>query len=47
MKNISVFCGAHEGKNSRYAQDAKKIGEILAAKGINAWKLQNNIKNKQ
>ena len=35
MKNISVFCGAHEGKNSRYAQDAKKIGEILAAKGIN------------
>ena len=35
MKNISVFCGAHEGKNPRYAQDAKKIGEILAAKGIN------------
>ena len=35
MKNISVFCGAHEGKNPRYAEDAKKIGEILAAKGIN------------
>ena len=35
MKNISVFCGAHEGNNPRYAQDAKKIGEILAAKGIN------------
>ena len=35
MKNISVFCGAHEGNNPRYAADAKKIGEILAAKGIN------------
>ena len=35
MKNISVFCGAHEGKNPRYAEDAKKIGETLAAKGIN------------
>lgn len=35
MKNISVFCGAHEGTNPRYAEDAKKIGEILAAKGIN------------
>ena len=35
MKNISIFCGAHEGNNPRYAEDAKKIGEILAAKGIN------------
>ena len=35
MKNISVFCGAHEGNNPRYAEDAKKIGEILASKGIN------------
>ena len=35
MKNISVFCGAHECNNPRYAEDAKKIGEILAAKGIN------------
>ena len=35
MKNISVFCGAHEGNNPRYAEDAKKIGEILAVKGIN------------
>ena len=35
MKNISVFCGAHEGNNPRYAEDAKQIGEILAAKGIN------------
>jgi len=35
MKNISVFCGAHEGNNPRYAEDAKKIGEILATKGIN------------
>lgn len=35
MKNISVFCGAHEGNNPRYAEDTKKIGEILASKGIN------------
>jgi uncharacterized protein (TIGR00730 family) len=35
MKNISVFCGAHEGNNPSYAEDAKKIGETLAAKGIN------------
>ena len=35
MKNISIFCGAHEGKNPRYAEDAKKIAEILASKGIN------------
>ena len=35
MKNISVFCGAHEGNNPRYAQDAKKVGELLASKGIN------------
>ena len=35
MKNISVFCGAHEGNNPRYAEGAKKIGEILATKGIN------------
>ena len=35
MKNISVFCGAHEGNNPRYAEDAKKIGETLAARGIN------------
>ena len=35
MKNISVFCGAHDGNNPRYAEDARKIGEILAAKGIN------------
>ena len=35
MKNISVFCGAHEGNNPRYAQDAKEIGELLASKGIN------------
>ena len=35
MENISIFCGAHEGKNPRYAEDAKKIAEILASKGIN------------
>ena len=25
MKNISVFCGAHNGNNSRYAEDARKM----------------------
>ena len=35
MKNISIFCGAHEGKNPKYAQSAKIISEALAKKGIN------------
>ena len=35
MKNISIFCGAHEGKNPRYAQSAKIISEAIAKKGIN------------
>jgi len=35
MKNISVFCGAHEGKNPKYAQSAKIISEAIAKKGIN------------
>ena len=35
MKNLSVFCGAHEGNNPRYAQVAKELGELLASKGIN------------
>lgn len=35
MKNISIFCGAHEGNNPIYAQEAKNIAEIIAKKGIN------------
>ena len=35
MKNISIFCGAHEGKNPKYAQSAKIISETIAKKGIN------------
>ena len=35
MKNISIFCGAHEGKNPKYAEDAKLVSEIIAKKGIN------------
>lgn len=32
MKNISIFCGAHEGANPKYAEAAKKIAEIIAKK---------------
>jgi len=35
MKNISIFCGAHEGKNPEYAKAAKSIAECIAKKGIN------------
>ncbi len=35
MKNISIFCGAHEGKNPKYAQSAKIISEAISKKGIN------------
>ena len=35
MKNISVFCGAHLGNNPIYAQEAKKMAELIAKKGIN------------
>ena len=35
MKNISIFCGAHEGNNPKYAQSAKIISEEIAKKGIN------------
>ena len=35
MKNISIFCGAHEGKNPKYAQSAKIISKAIAKKGIN------------
>ena len=35
MKNISIFCGAHEGKNPKYAESAKIISEAIAKRGIN------------
>ena len=35
MKNISIFCGAHEGNNPKYGEEAKKVAEIIAKKGIN------------
>ena len=35
MKNISIFCGAHEGKNPKYAEAAKSIAGIISKKGIN------------
>ena len=35
MKNISIFCGAHEGNNPKYAEEAKKISKSIAKKGIN------------
>ena len=35
MKNISIFCGAHEGNNPNYGEEAKKVAESIAKKGIN------------
>ena len=35
MKNISIFCGAHEGNNPKYGEEAKKVAESIAKKGIN------------
>ena len=35
IEYISIFCGAHEGNNPIYAQEAKNIAEIIARKGIN------------
>ena len=35
MNNISIFCGAHEGKNPAYAKAAKLVAEYIAKKGIN------------
>jgi uncharacterized protein (TIGR00730 family) len=35
MKNISIFCGAHEGNNPKYAEEAKIVAESIAKKGIN------------
>lgn len=35
MKNISIFCGAHKGKNPKYAESAKAIAKYIAKKNIN------------
>ena len=35
MKNISIFCGAHEGRNPKYAKAAKSIAKAIAERGIN------------
>mgnify|MGYP001234107752 CR=1 FL=1 len=35
MKNISVFCGAHKGKNPNFAIAAESIAKSIANKGIN------------
>lgn len=35
MKNISIFCGAHKGNNPKYAEEAKRVAENIAKKGIN------------
>ena len=35
MKNISIFCGAHEGNNPKYAEAANSIAGIISKKGIN------------
>ena len=35
IKNVSIFCGAHEGKNPLYAIEARKIAAILSKQGIN------------
>jgi len=35
MKHISIFCGAHEGKNPKYAEAARSVSECIAKQGIN------------
>ena len=35
MKNISIFCGAHRGKDPQYTEAAKTVAECIAKKGIN------------
>ena len=34
VKNISIFCGAHEGTNPNYALEAKKITALLSKHGV-------------
>ena len=35
MNHIPIFCGAHEGKNPKYAEAARSVSECIAKKGIN------------
>lgn len=35
IKHISIFCGAHEGNNPVYAEEAKSVTELIAQKGVN------------
>ena len=35
MKNISIFCGAHKGRNPEYAKAAESIAKAIAKKSIN------------
>jgi len=35
MNHISIFCGAHEGKNPKYAEAARSVSECIAKQGIN------------
>ena len=37
MKNISVFCGAHLGNNPIYAQEAKKMAELMQKKELTLY----------
>ena len=34
MKSICVYCGASTGKNQKYIDTAKQVGEVLAKKGL-------------
>lgn len=36
MKRVAVFCGASKGKNGKYAEQARRLGELLVA---NNWGL--------
>jgi len=35
INHISIFCGAHEGNNPLYADEAKSVTEMIAKKGVN------------
>ena len=34
MKRICVFCGSNTGHNPIYRAEAEKLGQLLAARGI-------------
>ena len=34
MKSICVFCGSNAGRDPRYRAEAEKLGQLLAARGI-------------